>query len=100
MSAASGVVELADDEEYADLDLSEVRPGDEPWRRRRFVRCRFAEADLRGLVTEGCSFDECDFTSADLGESAHRARPSVPAPCTGPPLVGPRSAAARYSAAV
>ncbi|HVH24921.1 MAG TPA: pentapeptide repeat-containing protein, partial [Pseudonocardia sp.] len=72
MSAASGVVELADDEEYADLDLSEVRPGDEPWRRRRFVRCRFAEADLRGLVTEGCSFDECDFTSADLGESAHR----------------------------
>lgn len=65
-------MDLGDDGEYHDLDLSEVTAGSEPWRRRRFVRCSFAEADLRGLVTESCTFDECDFTGADLGESNHR----------------------------
>ena len=68
-----GIVELDRRRpEYTDLDLSEVRADDEPWRRRRFVRCRFVDADLRGLVTEACSFDECDFTGADLGDSTHR----------------------------
>jgi hypothetical protein len=46
-----------DDTEQIDLDLSEVQVGDEPWRQRRFIRCRFVEADLRGLVTESCTFD-------------------------------------------
>jgi hypothetical protein len=31
------------------------------------VRCRFVDADLRGLVTERCSFDECDMLSAARG---------------------------------
>ena len=72
MSAAAGI-ELTDDTEYTGLDLSELRADE------RAVacaagssRCRFVDADLRGLVTESCSFDECDFTGADLGDSTHR----------------------------
>jgi hypothetical protein len=41
-----------DNAEFHDLDLSDVHAGAEPWRRRRFVRCWFEEADLRGLVIE------------------------------------------------
>ena len=57
-------VALADD---TDLDLSELRGDSQRWSGRRFVRCRFVDADLRGLVTERCSFDECDMLSAARG---------------------------------
>ena len=33
--------------------------GGRVWRGRRFVDCTFHDADLRGLVTEQCSFDGC-----------------------------------------
>jgi len=52
----------------------------ERWTGRRFVDCRFIDADLRGLVTERCEFTECDFTGADLGESHTTAAPPC-GPC-------------------
>ena len=68
---------LADDGEYVSLDLSDLvldRPeaGGSVWRERRFVDCTLHDADLRGLVTERCVFDECRFRGTDLGDSVHR----------------------------
>ena len=44
MSAAAAV-ELTDDTEYTGLDLSELRADGQAWARRRFVGCRFVDAD-------------------------------------------------------
>ena len=48
------------------------RPAAGLWRGRRFVDCTFHDADLRGLVTERCTFDGCRFRGTDLGDSVHR----------------------------
>ena len=68
---------LADDAEYTALDLSDLvldgpTAGGRLWSGRRFVDCTFHDADLRGLVTERCTFDGCRFRGTDLGDSAHR----------------------------
>ena len=69
--------QLADDTEYTGLDLSDLVldapvSGGRVWRERRFVGCTLYDADLRGLVTERCTFDDCRFRGTDLGDSAHR----------------------------
>ena len=68
---------LADDTEYTGLDLSDLvldgpAAGGRVWRERRFVDCTVHDADLRGLVTERCTFDGCRFRGTDLGDSTHR----------------------------
>jgi uncharacterized protein YjbI with pentapeptide repeats len=73
----AAVTALADDSAYAGLDLSDLvldepRAGGRTWRERRFVDCTLHDADLRGLVTERCTFETCRFRGTDLGDSAHR----------------------------
>ena len=68
---------LADDADHIELDLSDLvldgrAAGGRLWSGRRFVDCTFHDADLRGLVTERCTFDGCRFRGTDLGDSAHR----------------------------
>jgi len=49
-------------------DFSDAVFAGDQWSGRRFVRCSFTEADLRGLTTQRCEFTECDFSGADLGD--------------------------------
>ena len=54
---------LADDTEFTGLDLSDLvldgrAAGGRVWRERRFVDCTVYDADLHGLVTERCVFDD------------------------------------------
>ncbi len=67
-----GGVDPAEEPVHEDEDFSEIVAAGEHWVRRRFVRCSFTGSDLRGLRTEACTFDECDFSRADLGDSQHR----------------------------
>ncbi len=46
-----GVVEECIEEDFGDAVL-----GGQEWEQRAFVRCRFVDADLRGLRTRGCRF--------------------------------------------
>ena len=76
---------LADDTEYTGVDLSDLvldgsPAGGRVWRGRRFVDCTFHDADLRGLVTERCSFDGVPVPGH--GPRRHRHRGSAFRSCT------------------
>ena len=72
---------LADDADHIALDLSDLvldgrAAGGRLWSGRRFVDCTFHDADLRGLVTERCTFDGCRFRGTTSATPRTAAAPS------------------------
>jgi len=57
---------------FEDLDLGGVRLGEKSFRDCRFVKVRWAEAQLAGCTFEDCAFEDCDLTMAKVAGAAFR----------------------------
>jgi uncharacterized protein YjbI with pentapeptide repeats len=74
VSSLSGdLVPVVDDQVIFGEDYSDAVLFGERWERRSFERCDFSEADMRKLVTSGCTFTNCTFARTDFGDSQHNA---------------------------
>jgi uncharacterized protein YjbI with pentapeptide repeats len=56
---------------YTDEDMSFSDLAETELRGVQFIRCRFRSAQMKELVTHGCTFADCDFTGAMLQASTH-----------------------------
>ena len=59
------------EKEYIGMDLREENWEEQELTGVRFVGCRFHGANMMGLVTRNCWFEDCDFSFARLEDSRH-----------------------------
>src|SRR6266545_1685704 len=58
--------------EHTDSDLRGVDWGRRDLRGERFLRCKFADADLSEATLDGCVFVECDLSGVAFNASVHQ----------------------------